>query len=107
MIFDRRFGAMFWTQFLGAFNDNFLKNALVVLVTYKSLSLWGMSPPQIVSFAGGIFILPFVLFSGTAGQLADRYSKSQLIPYIKISEIILGIFALIGLFNESAPLLLA
>ena len=74
----RTFGALLWTQFLGAFNDNLLKSALVVLVAYEGGSLWGLGAAQLVPLSGALFILPFFLFSASAGQLADRFRKSML-----------------------------
>ena len=75
----RRFAGIFWTQFLGAFNDNLLKNALVILIAYRSLSVLGLSPETLVALCGGLFILPFFLFSATAGELADRFAKHRLV----------------------------
>jgi 1-acyl-sn-glycerol-3-phosphate acyltransferase len=91
---ERRFWPLFWTQFLGAFNDNLFKNALVILVAYRSMSLMGIGSQQIVVACAGIFILPFFLFSATAGQLADRFAKWRLIRLVKIWEI--GVMALAG-----------
>jgi 1-acyl-sn-glycerol-3-phosphate acyltransferase len=93
---SRRFYPMFWTQFLGAFNDNFFKNALVILITYKAGSLWGIPGDQLVAAAGGIFILPFFLFSATAGQIADKYEKSNLVQWIKLIEILIMGLATVG-----------
>ena len=89
---SRRFAGLFWAQFLGAFNDNLFKNALVILVAYQGASLWGLGSEQLVALSGGIFILPFVLFSATAGELADRFRKSALVRWVKAGEI--GIMAL-------------
>lgn len=89
---SRRYVGLFWAQFLGAFNDNLFKNALVILVAYQGVSLWGLGSEQLVALSGGIFILPFVLFSATAGQLADRYRKSSLVRWTKLGEI--GIMAI-------------
>ena len=105
---DRRFWPIFFTQLLGAFNDNFFKNALVILITFKSAQLWGLSSEQLVVLAGGIFILPFFLFSATAGQLADRYEKAYLIVGVKIFEIgIMGAAAYGFLTNHVSFLMLA
>ncbi len=91
---ERRFWPLFWTQFLGAFNDNLFKNALVILVAYRSMTLLGLSSKTIVVACAGIFIFPFFLFSATAGQLADRLPKWRLIRWVKIWEI--GVMALAG-----------
>ncbi len=94
----RRFLPLFLTQFLGAFNDNLFKNALVILITYVAAEKAGYNPQILVTLAAGIFILPFFLFSATAGQLADRYDKSRLIRIIKFIEIILMLAASAGFF---------
>ncbi|MDA8792567.1 MFS transporter [Bacteriovoracaceae bacterium] len=106
LIGDKRFWPMFWTQFFGAFNDNVFKNALVILITYKSYQLMGLSPEQMVTLCGGIFILPFFIFSATAGQLCDKYSKSNLIFIVKIFEIVVMILGACGFVFENLPLLL-
>ncbi|TPV94576.1 MAG: MFS transporter [Myxococcales bacterium FL481] len=91
----RRFWPLFWTQFLGAFNDNLFKNALVMLVTFRSLSVAGLRPEQVVMLSGGVFILPYFLFSASAGQLADKRRKSELMRAVKLAEIpIMGLAGL-------------
>ena len=107
LVHDRRFWPLFWTQFLGAFNDNFFKNALVILITYRALSVAAMAPEQVVALCAGLFILPFFLFSATAGQLADRFPKSTLIPWIKFLEIVVMALAAVGFLTGSLPFLLA
>ncbi|MCB1888375.1 MAG: MFS transporter [Rhodocyclaceae bacterium] len=84
---ERRFLPFFLTQFLGAFNDNLYKNALVVLITFQAARFTEMSPGVLVNLAAGLFILPFFLFSATAGQLADKFEKSRLIRVTKGMEI--------------------
>ncbi|MDX2437897.1 MAG: MFS transporter [Acidobacteriota bacterium] len=103
---ERRFWPLFWTQLLGAFNDNLFKNALVILVAYRSMTLLGLSSETIVVACAGIFIFPFFLFSATAGQLADRLPKWRLIRWVKIWEI--GVMALagVGFATDSLALLL-
>ncbi len=89
---QRRFFPFFLTQALGAFNDNFYKNLLVILVTYDAASYSGINPVQLTQLAGGLFILPFVVFSGLAGQLADRYDKISVMRAVKVLEVaIMGI----------------
>lgn len=104
---DRRFAPYFWTQFLGALNDNFLKNSLAVLVIYRGVRLGGLDPAAIVAVAAGVFILPFFLFSATAGQVADRYEKSRVIRMVKGLELALMLCAALGFWLESYGLLLA
>jgi 1-acyl-sn-glycerol-3-phosphate acyltransferase len=93
----RRFLPLFLTQFLGAFNDNLFKNALVMLVTFRATSVWGIPPAQIVAVAGALFILPFFLFSAQAGQLADKVEKSRLIRATKLAEVAIMLFGAAGL----------
>ena len=102
----RRFLPLFITQFLGAFNDNVFKNALVILITYVVAENAGFSPQIMVTAAAGIFILPFFLFSATAGQLADKYEKAFLIRIIKFVEILLMIGAAVGFYLGSIWMLM-
>lgn len=92
LLLSPRFLPLFLTQLLGALNDNLFKNALVV---YAILHAGGVGP-LLVAAAGGVFILPFALFSATAGQLADRCDKSRLIRAAKLFEIALMLLAGIG-----------
>jgi len=102
----RKFWPLFWTQFLGAFNDNFLKNAMVILITFKAVAVFGIPASQMVALAGGVFILPFFLFSATAGQLADKMEKSRLVRWIKLAEIGIMLLAAIGFLSEHFEFLL-
>jgi acyl-[acyl-carrier-protein]-phospholipid O-acyltransferase / long-chain-fatty-acid--[acyl-carrier-protein] ligase len=102
----RRFGPLFSTQFLSAFNDNALKNALVLMIAYRAEEGAQLSAGILIPLAGGIFILPFFLCSATAGQLADRYDKAWLIRLIKSTEIAVMLVAALGVFMHSVPLLL-
>ena len=91
---SRRFGPLFWAQFLGAFNDNLFKSALVILITFKAVSLWGVAAEHLVALCAGVFILPFFLLSATAGQLADKYAKSSLMKWTKLAEVaVMGVAA--------------
>ncbi|MEM7172656.1 MAG: acyl-[ACP]--phospholipid O-acyltransferase [Pseudomonadota bacterium] len=102
---SRRLLPLFLTQFLGALNDNLFKNALVILIIYRSADT---AHGQImVTVAAGLFILPFFLFSAIAGQLADKFEKSRLIRYIKLWEIGVMALACIGFFFEQHMALLA
>jgi acyl-[acyl-carrier-protein]-phospholipid O-acyltransferase / long-chain-fatty-acid--[acyl-carrier-protein] ligase len=103
----RRFGPLFAAQFLSAFNDNAVKNALVLMIAYRADPGSGMSAEILIPLAGGLFILPFFLFSATAGQLADRYDKAWLIRLIKLSEIAVMLVAAAGVLAHSTALLLA
>jgi 1-acyl-sn-glycerol-3-phosphate acyltransferase len=101
----RRFGPFFLTQTLGAFNDNVFKNALVILVTFGIVGLSDDDINYYVNLAGGLFILPFFLFSATAGQIAEKFEKSQLIRMIKIAEILIMGVGIAGLLMSSLPVL--
>ena len=103
---SERFLPLFATQFLGAFNDNAFKNALVVLITYEVALGAGDDAQIMVTAAAGLFILPFFLFSATAGQLADKLEKSRLIRIIKLVEILLMVLAAVGFATGSVTLLM-
>ncbi|GBC62382.1 MFS transporter [Desulfonema ishimotonii] len=85
----RRFAPFFWTQFLGAFNDNVFKNALIILIAYQGGRHFALDSNILINLAAGLFILPFFLFSASAGQISDKYEKSMLIRRIKIMEILI------------------
>ncbi|OHX10743.1 hypothetical protein BI347_19705 [Chromobacterium sphagni] len=103
----RRFLPLFGTQFLGAFNDNMLKTAIVVLISFHGLTLAGMPPEQLVNLAAGIFILPFFLFSASAGKLSERFDKARIARLIKLAEIAIMLLAGAGFMWQSAGLLLS
>ncbi len=102
---ERRFAPFFWTQFLGAGNDNIYKNALVIFVAFHAASLTSLDPNALVNVAGAVFIAPFVLFSATAGQLADKFEKSRLIRWIKLFEIAIMVVGLAGFWRQDLVLL--
>lgn len=104
---QRRFGPFFWTQFFGAFNDNVFKTALVTILTYDALSWTSMEPALLNNLIPGLFILPFVLFSAMAGQLADKFEKSALVRYVKLLEIAIMLLAAVGWATHSLWLLVA
>ncbi len=103
---QRRFAPFFWTQFLGAANDNLFKFAFTVLVTYQLQVQW--LPPALAGLViGAVFILPFLLFSATAGQLADKFDKTALIRLVKSLEIGIAVVAAWGFYTTNVPALLA
>lgn len=106
LVTHRRFTPFFWVQFLGALNDNFLKNALVVSLTFQGIVLWGFQGEALVALAGGLFILPFLLFSAHAGQLADRMERSSLIRFIKLFEVFIAGVACVGFYFHAHGLLI-
>src|SRR6185437_12131243 len=95
LLFGRRLAGMFVAQFLGALNDNLLKNALVIQVAYGR-SESSSDVEVIVTVATALFILPYFLFSATAGELADKFAKMQLIKTLKLWEIGVMILAAAG-----------
>lgn len=103
---SRRFAPIFWTQFLGAFNDNVFRFALIIFVTFTLAERTGMDTRTLVVLTGAIFILPFFVLSALAGQLADRYEKSRLIRQIKSAEIFVMAGGAVGFWLGSFPLLL-
>ena len=102
---QRRFAPFFWTQFLGAGNDNLFKFAFTVLVTYKVQVAW-MAPSLAGLVIGAVFILPFLLFSATSGQLADKYDKATLIRFVKWLEIAIMLLASWAFMVQQIPVLL-
>jgi acyl-[acyl-carrier-protein]-phospholipid O-acyltransferase/long-chain-fatty-acid--[acyl-carrier-protein] ligase len=83
----RRFLPLFITQFLGAFNGNLFKNATIVLILYRLADDQDAGGKVLATLALGLFVLPFFLFSATAGQLADRFDKTRVIRASKLLEI--------------------
>jgi hypothetical protein len=104
---ERRFGPFFATQLLGAFNDNVFKNALVLLIAFQAAGLAGLAPEVTVNLAGGVFILPFFLFSATAGQLADKYDKARIMRLVKLAEIAIMAIAALGFVRGDVVTLFA
>ena len=103
----RRFAPLFVTQFLGAFNDNLLKSAMGIVVTFRLAEQSGLDSASLVMLAGAVFIAPFFLFSGASGTLADRVDKSLIARIVKVAEIGIMTLGAVGLWLESVPLLFA
>ena len=106
LVKNPRFTGIFWTQAIGAFTDNFFKNALTLLVMYKSWSLYSMTPENVTYLASIVFFAPFFLCSATAGQLADKLEKSGLIRRLKLLEVGFALLALLGLYTGQTWVLL-
>ena len=102
---ERRFAPFFWTQFLGAGNDNLYKNALVIFVAFQAATLTTLSANDLVNIAAALFIAPFVLFSASAGQIADKFEKSGLIRLIKLFEIAVMVVGAVGFYRRNLLLL--
>jgi acyl-[acyl-carrier-protein]-phospholipid O-acyltransferase/long-chain-fatty-acid--[acyl-carrier-protein] ligase len=98
---SKRFLPLFVTQFFGAFNDNAFKNAFLIWFTYDVATNSGINAPMMVTLAAGLFILPFFLFSATAGQFADKYERSYFTRKIKFVEVILMLAVSAGFFLGS------
>ena len=96
----------FFTQGLGAFNDNIFKNALAALLVFEGSQLGGLNTDQVVNLSAMLFILPFFLFSALFGQFADKYEKSVQIRNIKLFEVVIMSLATLGFWLDSVILLL-
>jgi 1-acyl-sn-glycerol-3-phosphate acyltransferase len=107
LLSERRFLPLFLTQFFGAANDNVFKFAFTVLATYSAAEWGGLDPKSAGAVIGGVFILPFVLFSATSGQLADKYDKAALIRFIKNLEIAIMLVIGAGFVWQIVALLFA
>jgi len=106
LLTQRRFAPFFWTQFLGAGNDNLFKFAFTVMVTYQVQVSW--LPPAMAGLViGALFIFPFLLFSATSGQLTDKYDKTKMIRFVKWFEVGVMLLAGYGFLNANVPVLLS
>ncbi|MEO8629200.1 MAG: MFS transporter [Betaproteobacteria bacterium] len=103
----RRFLPFFVTQFLGALNDNLFKNGMVLLLTFQATQSSNLSAGILVNLAAGLFILPFFLFSATAGQLADKYERSRIMRMVKLFEIAIALVGAVGFVTHHITLLFA
>ncbi len=104
---ERRFLPFFVTQFLGAFNDNVFKNALIILIAFQVAAADPARANILINLCAGLFVLPFFLFSATAGQLSDKYEKSRYIRWVKLLEIVIMLGAAAGFVLDNVPLLIA
>jgi 1-acyl-sn-glycerol-3-phosphate acyltransferase len=104
---QRRFAPFFWTQFCGAGNDNVFKVAFTSLITYQASRFGGLDAGTAAFVISAVFILPFVLFSATSGQLADKYQKATLMRVVKNLEIAIMALGAFGFLGYSAAILLA
>lgn len=96
----RRFLPLFIVQFLGALNDNFFKQALIILITYRLSSQSSLDTASLTAIAGATLILPFILFSSIAGNIADKYDKATIIQQLKLLECLIMTLAGIALFSQ-------
>ncbi len=107
LLFDRRFAPHFLTQFLGAFNDNVFKQGLVIFIAFQAASGSSTQSAQLVTVAAGIFILPFLVASPVAGQLADKLPKTRLIQLIKWAEVAIMLVGAVAFWLQDVWFLLA
>lgn len=103
---SRRFLPMFLTQFFGALNDNIYKQGLLLVITYGWIHQQGVPVSTLNNLAALLFILPYFIFSATAGQIADRYERSRLVRMIKILEIMIMLIGSAGFLMGNLWLLL-
>ncbi|MCB8835907.1 acyl-[ACP]--phospholipid O-acyltransferase [Aurantimonas sp. VKM B-3413] len=102
LLASRRFAPLFATQFLSAVSDNLLKNALALIILFHTA---GEGSPSLVTLAGAVFMLPFLLFSATGGEIADRHDKALVARLLKAVEVGAALIAAAGLATSSIPLL--
>jgi len=107
LLTSNRFLPLFAAQFLGALNDNIFRFALVIFITFTLAERSAIPASQLVVLSGGVFILPFFLFSAFAGQLADKFEKARLIRIIKFAEILIMGLGAVGFWLQNATFLLA
>ena len=106
LMLERRFAPFFGVQFLGALNDNVFKQALVILLAYQTAAFTTMSTDVLQNLAQALFVLPFFLFSATAGQLADKYEKSRLISVTVFIELCVMALGAAGFLLRNLELLM-
>jgi hypothetical protein len=106
LLLERRFAPFFGVQFLGALNDNVFKQGLVIMLAYQTASFSTLQSDELQNLAQALFVLPFFIFSATAGQLADKFEKSRLISVTVLIELMVMALGAVGLFLRSLELLL-
>ena len=104
---ERRFAALFWTQFLGAANDNLFKFAFTLLATYHAAEWGGYDATRVGFIIAAIFIAPYILFSATSGQVADKFDKGNVMRFVKSLEIVIMAIAAYGFATHHAAALYA
>jgi MFS family permease len=104
LMLSRRFAPLFWCQFFAAFNDNFLKTALVFLILFRSAAV---NSEALITLASAVFIAPYFFLSALGGELADRYDKARVAQWLKFVEIFVAVLAVFGYAGSSLPILFA
>src|SRR5476651_1080710 len=102
LMLSRRFAPLFWCQFFAAFNDNFLKTALVFLILFRSGAAGGEA---LITLASAIFIAPYFFLSALGGELADRYDKAKVAQWLKFAEIFVAAVAVVGYARQELSIL--
>jgi len=102
LLLSRRFAPLFWCQFFAAFNDNFLKTALVFFILFRGA---GADAAALITSASAVFIAPYFLLSALGGELADRYDKALVAQWLKFAEIFVAALAVAGYALASLPIL--
>ncbi|PVE25720.1 acyl-[ACP]--phospholipid O-acyltransferase [Microvirga sp. KLBC 81] len=105
MLRHRKFAPLFWTQFLGGFNDNVFKQAMNLLIVFRLTTSGGADPAMLTALGGATFVAPFILLSGLAGRLADRFDKAVVARRLKLAELGLMVLAAFSLVSGSIPFL--
>src|SRR5436309_13087549 len=106
LLADSRFEAFLWTQLLGAFNDNVYKMIVSLVSVRIAAQSAGAGGSTWLALAGAVFVIPFLLFAGYAGQLADRFSKTRVLQITKSCEVVAMLLGLAALVSGSILLLL-
>ncbi len=102
---DRRFSPMLITQSCGCFNDNLLKNAVIMLITYKAAFSSTLAPQLLIVLANMIFTLPYIILAGLAGQIADKFDKAKVVQIVKAAEILIVSISIYGFYNNDLVVL--
>jgi acyl-[acyl-carrier-protein]-phospholipid O-acyltransferase/long-chain-fatty-acid--[acyl-carrier-protein] ligase len=104
LLLSRKFAPLFFCQFFAAFNDNFLKTALVFLILFRR---GGTDAPALITLAGAVFIAPYFFLSALGGELADRHDKARVAQWLKFAEVFIAALAVFAFVRQSVPLLFA
>ena len=102
LMLSRSFAPLFWCQFFAAFNDNFLKTALVFLILFR---VGSANAPALITLASAVFIAPFFFLSGLGGELADRHDKARMAQVVKFAEMFIAGLSVYGYEHQSVPVM--
>ena len=107
LLWQKRFGPFFLTQFFGAFNDNVFKYALIIIITFSDSLVPKENVDTLTNLSAALFILPFFLFSAISGQIVDKYEKSSCIRWVKAFEIVIMLAAAAAFYFDAIYSLIA